>query len=228
MTRKYSALVHLNSHYPSFNIGEDTFKSIIRYQPQTEFIFCNSNDEFKQKLIDADFAITWLFPTEYYSIAKHLKAVFTPAAGKELVKLDPSNKVPVFYGGFHGPMMFETLLTMQLYFNNFIDKCLHHQNRGEWARNCQNNRGLFCKQHVLILGYGDIGKYFSIKLRELGLSVSVIRRKSHNNQNEDTKLNFFTWNDLERILPRADHIVIILPETDKTIGIFKKNIISLK
>ena len=80
---------------------------------------------------------------------------------------------------------------------------------------------------VLILGTGDIGRTTAKKLKVLGAKeIFGIRRKSK----EDFLEGFteiFDMVELDYLLPKADIVICCLPETEITIGILNKEMLSL-
>ena len=108
---KMKALVWLrNSECRFLDIAPETLTPLRSRFPHIDFDVLPAYEDLEKQVSQADLVITWAFPPELYERAPRLKAVFTPAAGKEWIAPDPSGIVQVFHGGFHGRLMSETLL----------------------------------------------------------------------------------------------------------------------
>jgi phosphoglycerate dehydrogenase-like enzyme len=66
---------------------------------------------------------------------------------------------------------------------------------------------------VAVVGFGAIGHLVGRKCQALGMRVIGIRRSRESHPNAD---EMFTLDDLSVVLPRADYVVLVLPQTDVT------------
>lgn len=66
--------------------------------------------------------------------------------------------------------------------------------------------------NVLIVGYGSIGQAVEQRLEPFGVNVSRVAR--------GTREGVHDMEDLDGLLPRADIVVLLLPLTDETEGLF--------
>jgi D-2-hydroxyacid dehydrogenase (NADP+) len=213
------AFVELNSSAAFMDIGKPAFAPMEKALPQVQFEYLGSYDELKSRIAEPHLIFCWRFAAELYPKATNLKAVFTPSAGKEHVAADPRGKVSVSYGSYHGKLMAETLVGMVLYFNAHLGKALAAQAAGRWDRMAQwPNRRLAC-QHVLIIGYGTIGRYVARLLRPFGCSVSGLQRTHASGVDPETGVRYVRVSDLTDELRTSDHVVLILPSTTGTSGI---------
>ncbi len=165
-------LVNLHHENISFCLKEEQKRRLIVLFPQHEFHFAQNYEDFKAKIPQADYAIVWSFSEKLYSLAKNLKAIFTPAAGKDWVAKDPQGKVHRHFGSFHGEIIVESFLAMLFYWNNKISNAVDMQSANIWNRNGFEPRRLLKNKKVLIVGYGHIGAICAEKLLSLGISVS--------------------------------------------------------
>ncbi|QOX79361.1 D-2-hydroxyacid dehydrogenase [Trichlorobacter lovleyi] len=177
--------------------------------------------DFLEKLPAAECALVWSFRPEWYKLAPQLKAVFTPAAGHDWVAADPSGRVRTFYGSFHGRIMRESLLSMMLYFNRRIGKTLEDQKRGVWGRNDYSSCVALFSQQVLIVGCGALGRSMAELLKAFGARVIGVRR-TVSGELPACIDRMITFDRLEQELPRADHVVLLLPGEKETDGIITR------
>jgi len=167
----------------------------------------------------------WKFTPDLYAKAPHLKAVFTPAAGKDWVQQDPSGHVPVYFSAYHGIMMAESLLGMILYFNCGFYKTLENQRKHVWDRDAQDELHRLKDKHVLLIGYGSIGKHCARLLQPLGCRISGVQRKHHDGIDPETGVRYLTFDSLSWELGAADHAVLLLPGGSDTHHSFTRDLL---
>ena len=71
-------------------------------------LLCRSEPEFLAALPRAELAVVWTFRQEWFALAPRLRAVCTPAAGRDYFRVVPPPGVELRYGSFHGAIMGET------------------------------------------------------------------------------------------------------------------------
>ena len=74
---------------------------------------------------------------------------------------------------------------------------------------------------TLVVGMGDIGGKFAEKMKMLGAYVIGIRRSDM--RKPDWCDELYTMDCFEEVLPRADSVVLVLPNTKETVGIMDKS-----
>lgn len=213
-------LIHLHNNVEAFSLKPRHVDQIRESLPNARITIAEGNSDFIEKLPEAEFALTWVFKPDWYKKAPRLKVVFTPAAGHDWVAEDPSGRVKTSYGGFHGRIMRESLLSMMLHFNRRIGKSLKDQKNRVWGRLDYNNCvGLF-SQRVLVVGFGALGQSMAELLKAFGARIIGVKRNMgvfESNPNAD---DMITFERLEEKLPFADHVVLLLPGGVETDGIF--------
>lgn len=170
--------------------------------------------DFEASLPEADFVVTWSFKAEWYARSPRLKAVFTPAAGKDWVEPDPSGRVKTRHGTFHGNIMGETLVAMILYFNRRLDTAKVLQDRTVWDRSPFNSTSVMSRQTVVIVGYGEIGRHCARFLKPFGCRIVGVKR-SPSPEQIGLADELIPFSDLETALKDADHVALILPSEAK-------------
>ncbi len=154
-----------------------------------------SEASFLRALPQATHVITWHFSTAWYARAPKLRVLATPSAGRELIAWrDAPEHVTVHFGGFHGPIIAESVTGFILawahgfFHPGLRDKGKGIRDKGEkepltpyplpltpqkwWPRvaisdSCFNVAGT----RAVIVGYGKIGKAIGKNLEALGVEV---------------------------------------------------------
>ena len=176
---------------------------------------CRSERGFLRALPDATHALVWEFKKEWFSKARDLRVLATPSAGRELIPADVPSAVKKWHGRFHGPIMAESVAAYMLALSRGIFATHHFHSLGIlWPR---SEISPFCSlvagTKAVILGYGAIGHAIGAKLEALGVSFTGITRKN--------------FGDLEKYLPSADWLVLVLPGDTGTDGIVNAGVLSL-
>lgn len=208
---------------PILSIDNRCFERLRRKYSHNEWIFCRNDEEFEQNLYDATIVICWKFTSEYYLKAPKLKAIFTPAAGRDWIYVSPDSMISVYHSHFHGELMSESLLGMITYFNNSLYYSLSCQRRSIWDRKTVPKRVLLKGQHIVIVGYGSIGRKCASMLKKNGCTVTGVKRKMPKIISDQENINITVFDKLQEVLPVADHVVLILPGDHSTDNIFTRD-----
>ena len=126
-------------------------------------------------------------------------------------------------GGAYGTAVSEHLFAMFV----ALQKKLHLY-RDNQRDNLWKDEGMVNSLHglnVLVVGLGDIGNSFSLKMHLLGNNVTGIRRNI--NQKPDFIKQLRTLSDLDSLIPDADVIALCLPQSAETNMLFSRKRISL-
>ena len=180
--------------------------------PQCEIRHHFDNTTFPDEATDADFVLTWKFESQWYKRFSHLKGVFTPAAGDDWVAADPSGKVSVTNGTFHGPVLAESLLSAILFMNHRMPSMIRNFQARQWNRNLQTGSRLLSNQTILIIGMGHIGMHCAQLMKPLVKQVLGVRRSAVATE----QFEIYSIARLPMLLPMADHVVLLLPGGPET------------
>lgn len=211
-------LIHLRHDVDSFSIKPRHLERIRGAFPDIRLVEACSREDFHARLPDAVWLMTWIFRPEWYEKAPKLEAIFTPAAGHDWVKPDHSGRVKNFYGQFHGRIMRESLLAMILYFNRRLALASENRKQETWDRRIYDGSCSLFSQHVLIVGYGAIGRQMAELLKAFGARISGVKRRTAGFENDPGAERVVTFDMMNDLLPTADHVVLVLPggyETDE-------------
>ena len=169
-----------------------------------------SERAFLKELPRATHAIVWHFRREWFDVAKRLELLATPAAGRELLPETGPDGVKIHFGGFHGPIMAESVAAFALgWARGFFRPELRSS---AWPRSeLSEVVGELAGTRAVILGYGRVGRAIGEKLSSLGVEVSGLTR--HGFFAGGRRLPSRRFADF---LAKADWLVMALPSTTGT------------
>ena len=169
-----------------------------------------SERAFLKELPCATHAIVWHFRREWFAVAKRLELLATPAAGREFVPETGPTGVKIHFGGFHGPIMAESVAAFALgWARGFFRPELKSS---AWPRSeLSEVVGELAGTRAVILGYGRVGRAIGEKLSSLGVEVSGLTR--HGFFAGGRRLPSRRFADF---LAKADWLVMALPSTTGT------------
>ena len=195
--------------------------------PGAEVALCRSEPELLAALPRADYAVVWAFRQEWFALAPRLRAVCTPAAGRDYFRVVPPPGVELRYGSFHGAIMGETAAACVLALSHGVLPFALSMRAAPgaapadaWPRTALARRARrLAGATVLVLGFGRIGRAAGRFLKPFGPRVLGVSRALH------PAPDWFGPGDLvadasrlDELLPLADHVLCFLPsgpETDR-------------
>lgn len=214
--------VSLEDDLTAFNFQHADLEPLVQALPELEVVHHTDKDTLKRDMHKIELLATWSFEQAWYSRCPDLKAIFTPAAGRDWIAPDPAGRVQVYHGTFHGPMMAESLLGAILHMNRLMPAMARETQQKRWDRNLQANTRLLCNQTIVIIGLGHIGSACARVLRGLGATVIGVKRETHS-QPEHKGIHVLPVEQLESALKVADHAVLLLPGTPATDGFMNQD-----
>ncbi|NVN98112.1 MAG: D-2-hydroxyacid dehydrogenase [Geobacteraceae bacterium] len=213
-------LIHLQNSVDAFSFKPRHLERIRAALPNTCITVARDNHDFMEQLPHADCALVWVFKSQWYENAPKLNLLFTPAAGHDWVRKDPSGRVQPCYGSYHGRIMRESLLSMMLHFNRRMAMTIEDQKKRVWGRLAYSDCVSLFSQQVLIVGYGSLGKSIGEMLNWFGARVVGVKRQVTDADTNAAVDRLIPFARLEEELPHADHVVLLLPGGEETNGIF--------
>ncbi len=139
-----------------------------------------------------------------------LEVIQTQTAGVEHVRPAVPEGVTLCNGrGIHDTSTAELALTLTLASLRGIPDYVRAQERAEWAF---DHRASLADKQVLIVGYGQIGE--AIERRVLPFEATVVRVA------RSARDGVHAIEALPDLLPDADVVVLIVPGTEQTTGLF--------
>jgi phosphoglycerate dehydrogenase-like enzyme len=111
--------------------------------------------------------------------------------------------------GIHDTSTAELALTLVLASLRGIPKFVRAQDQAEWR---PESRESLADKSVLIVGYGQIGEAIEARLRPFEVEVTRVARSARE--------GVHSIDELPALLPNADVVVLIVPGTEETTGLF--------
>ena len=234
-------LVWLEWNISSFRLNDESFAYLASLAPKGEKIVrAKTEREFLASLPEADTVITWEFRREWYALARRMKVLATPAAGREFISQDVPPGVTLHHGRFHGAIMSETVLALMYAWCRGIvgalgmrptrsarasraggpAKVAHLESVAAtrdtpmWPRRALSERCYTLHgTKAVVLGYGNVGRAIGRLLEANGVSVKGVGR--HN------------FGELDGALPEADWLVLALPSDTGTDNIVNARVLRM-
>jgi len=172
---------------------------------------------------DADALIGWELPAHLLAAAPCLRWMHAAGAGVERYKLEQIAARGVMLtnsSGVSAPNMAEHVLGMMIALTRRFPQLLRAQTRREWRDETTHREvGELQGQTVLVAGIGDIGSAVAQRAAAFGMCVNGLRRRA----DAPPPAGFaqvFAIADLHEALADADHVVVTLPNTPRSRGLF--------
>lgn len=228
--------IYLQSSIPCFQPTDaqvDSLRSMLKDcvhlrtagKTPPEVVLCRSEADFLSALPTAMQVIVWTFRQEWFDLAPMLRDVFTPAAGRDYFRVIPPPSVTMHYGAFHGAIMGETALAGVLSASHGILQFSNamRSSDGTSAESSWPNLAIEAKAHrlagstILILGFGAIGRTFAKMAAQFAPKIIGVTRTPHPGLATDfPDATISTVEQLDLLLPKADHVVCFLPSGKDT------------
>ena len=199
-------------------VSEGQKERLEEFADKSCFTYTSYKKATKKMAEEADIIIGNIDP-DLLEYAKNLEWLQLNSAGADAyVKKGvlPEEVVLTNATGAYGPGVAEHMLAVLFSIQKKLHLYRDNQNQCEWQDEGEvmSLRG-GC---ALIVGLGDIGLYFARLLRNLGYRVIGIKRRP--GQVPQGVDELYTMEHLDELLPEADVIFSVLPETKATKNIF--------
>lgn len=213
-----------NPHVDAWNFKAAHGDLLEALVPGLQVVRCLNSRGFKDRLPGAEAVIVWFFKNEWLARAPKLRLIATPAAGVDWIEPDPTETLRISHGGFHGPMIAESVVGAAFYFLKAFPLSMEMQKRKKWARvKIAERLGSLYKKRVTILGFGRIGETVGRALKGFGCALTGIKREPAKAPDYfDAGDRIVTVDRMEEVLPATDHMILILPGGGGTEGCFKR------
>jgi phosphoglycerate dehydrogenase-like enzyme len=162
----------------------------------------------------AQVLIGWRFPREDLATrAPRLRWIHLTGAGIEhVLPLDwlPPGVALTTNSGVHAPKAGEFAAMAILMINNHLPALVTAQREGRWQRVFSTQaRG----KTLAVIGVGAMGGAAAQRAKQLGMHVLGVRRSGRRHRHVD---EMFTPDELHKVLPRADIVLVCVPLTRET------------
>lgn len=209
--------------YLTDRLDEDQRAALAEVAPNVDFVSGLSQSETLERAAEFHAADAHLLTPELVERATSLRWAQSHSAGVErYIAIDElvenPNLVLTNMKGIHGPVIAEHVMAMLLSLCRDLPGYQRAQQLGEWDRRAGSGQRALAGSTLFVVGMGGIGT--EVARRAHGFDMRVLAtvrtpRKAPNYVNE-----IGIGKDLERFLPQADVVVICLPLTSDTRGLF--------
>lgn len=206
--------------YFTFEPREDLKKPLVEEFPNIDFVFHKTLKE--DELADTDILVTYGVDLneERVAMLKQVQWIFVASAGLELMPKEAIAKRGIYVSnvrGIHKKPMTESILAHILAYKRALKDIYEQQAEAKWNNRLQQTE--LNGSTAIILGPGAIGQEIGRILQAFDVHTigcnSTGEPVSH--MNETKKLS-----NLIKELPRADIVISILPSTEKTKKLLKR------
>lgn len=202
----------------------DEQKSVFESIEDVQITYKNQHSLTKEDVLDKDIIVGNIAPSLVQE-ASSLKFLQLNSAGYDnyMGILPSSVKLATAVGAF-SPAVGEHMLAMTFslirHFHLYRDKQLKH----DWS-DCGKIISVE-NSTVAVLGLGDIGQSYAAKIKALG-AAKVIGVRRNVKEKPDFVDSVYTLEQLDKVLPQADIVAMVLPSTKQTVNLINEKTISM-
>ena len=175
----------------------------------------------EREIADADACIAWSIRPEQFAHATKLGWVHSPAAAVHQLmfpEMVASNVVVTNARDVHGPVVAEHAIAVMLALAKRLPSAMRFQRARTWGQQAmwaeEPTIGEVNDAKIVLIGLGSIGREFVKRARALGAHVTAVRE--HPERGAERADAVAGMNELERLLPEADFVVLAAPLTERT------------
>lgn len=186
--------------------------------PDAEFIYIPANQVSKEDVADAD-VIIGNVPPAYIKDSKQLKLLQLNSAGTDGYTAPgcfPPQATLCNATGAYGLAISEHMLGCLLAIQKHL--CLYRDNQNQSLWKDEGSVTSIWNSTTLVVGLGDIGSEFAMRMHHLGSTVYGFRRKP--SETPEYMKAVYTLDKLDEMLPQADIVALSLPGTAATYHLF--------
>ena len=172
---------------------------------------------------DCDILVTGAVKPEHLAASPHLSAVIVPFAGvpvetQELLRAHPAIALHNLH--FNDVPTAEMALALMMAASKHLAALDRRLRQGNWNWDDDANpTDIFPGKTALILGYGAIGRRMAPVCQALGMQVIGVRRHTPPAPVDALGVQVYAVANLYELLPRADVLLCVLPQTPETTGL---------
>ncbi|WP_456276700.1 D-2-hydroxyacid dehydrogenase [Bacillus sp. AK128] len=208
----------------TLRIGEDIQQKFKGKLSSEDLSFYQNIKEAELELEEAEVLLTYgedITPL-HIEKAKNLKWIMVMSAGVEKLPFKLINERGILVTnarGIHKTPMAEYTLGMILQYTKKLKVLYDQEKEGKWDRAVAASISELNDKTVLILGVGAIGGQIAKLCKAFGMTVIGVNRSG---EAVDSVDKLTTMEEFSRFLPKADFIISVLPSTEETKGLLKR------
>ena len=208
----------------TFPVKEEKRKAIETAAPDAEYTYLagyfvgdEKTELTEQHMADAD-VILGSVPPKMMQHCRRLKFFQLDWAGVKpfLGGVLPEGTAFACATGAYGLAISECMLTGMLMLQKKMLLYMENQKKHQWKK--EGMVGSVFGSTVVCVGMGDIGSEFLKRCKALGAYTIGVKRTA--SEKPEWLDELYTIEEMERLLPRADVLALVLPETPKTYHMF--------
>jgi phosphoglycerate dehydrogenase-like enzyme len=192
--------------------------------PEMRVVHLPTDERLPRELPDTDIFVGYLLRAQHLKEAKKLKWIHSTAAGVAQLMYPELRDSGILLtntsGVFSVPMAEHTMGLLLAMTRNFPDS-VRHQDRANWGQqkiwDQPQHLTELNGQVLLIVGYGSIGRELGRRARAFDMRVWGVTRSGKGDATHAEKIVPAT--QLESLLPEADYVVLVAPETPETLQV---------
>ncbi|ADU29155.1 D-2-hydroxyacid dehydrogenase [Evansella cellulosilytica] len=203
-------------------LGQPLIEAIKSTVPSWEVIVSKDPTIWKKHLSDAEVIAGWKKEMLTYCFTENskLKWLQTWSAGVNKIPLEEMknrNMLVTSANGVHAYPISETIFALMLGLTRQIHHYVRNQQEKKWHH--ANLKLEIHEKTIGIIGVGAIGKETAKIAKAFGMKVLGVRNSGQKTEYVD---HMYTPNELNNMLPQCDYVVVTLPLTKETEGMFGK------
>ena len=198
-----------------FNMNDEQKQRLEAFSPDTNYIYKAPTDVSPELIEGADVILGSLSP-EAVCGSKNLKWLQLWSAGSDVFQKFgkfPEGAILTNGSGAYGLTISEHLIAMIIMLKRKLYVHYLDQLECKWGAGVGEISSIYGST-ILILGLGDLGSEFAKKAKALGANIIGIRRSARPAPEFVDEVH--TVDKLDELLPKADIVVISVPDTDAT------------
>lgn len=209
--------------YLASDLSEEEIDEIAAVAPNVRIVTGLGEEERLARAAEFDGADAHLLTAEFIAAATSLRWVQAWSAGVDrYITLEPlvenDGIVLTNMKGVHGPAIAEHAFAMLLYLTRDLGAFRKAQQASSWDRSASDRMTTLAGRTMLVVGMGGIGSEIARRAHGFDMRVLGIVRTKREPPAYVDELGGRA--DLDRLLPRADVVVVALPLTDETRRLF--------
>ncbi len=207
---------------PAARTWPDKIREVV---PGVEVRYCTSAEQAKEAIVDADAAFGDIVP-KLFERAEKLQWIQSPQAGPKAgyyhEGLVQSDVVVTNMRGIFNDHISAHIMSYVLTFARGLHVYRDRQRNGEWTKGYDTV--YLPEATAVIVGVGGIGGETARLCAEFGMTVIGVDARVTDPPSGVDEL--YTPDELGEVIPRADFLIVTVPETPSTQGLFNRETLS--
>lgn len=208
---------------------EEVIPELQDVYPQVEFAFCPNRQDLVKEIADAEVYLGWLGRDEFLA-ARKLRWIQSPSSGVDhflrIPELRDGDVLLTSASGTHSACLPEHALAMILAFTRGIRAAILEQQRHHWAiRELRPKVVELTGSTLGIVGFGAVGRGLAKRAQAFGMRIIAVDKFPAEKPDYVERLEGLEG--LEPLLRESDYVVVTVPRTPETIGMFNAQRLAL-